>query len=174
MLTSFLPGVMVTYYGEEIGMVDVVVPCERGWDPMAIKNCTLYPLISRDFGRTPFQWDSSQNAGFSNGNYTWLPVAKDYQMNNLEAQNVKEKRSNYNIYKELMTFRDAFKNTSETDVISIIKVTTNVLKVSRQRDEGEYVYLFNIGTEMATFNINHQSVLYNVLVASENSIHRKG
>lgn len=51
MLEMILPGVAVTYYGEEIGMED---------------NTTIYKYDVRDGCRTPFQWDYSSNAGMRN------------------------------------------------------------------------------------------------------------
>nr|CAI5823514.1 unnamed protein product [Callosobruchus analis] len=65
MLTAFLPGIMVTYNGEEIGMTDGQVTCKRGQDPQAKKDCSTFNETSRDFERTPMQWDDSTNAGFS-------------------------------------------------------------------------------------------------------------
>lgn len=62
-----LPGTSITYYGEEIGMVDNYdITYEEGVDP---QGCN-YPKesfkeMSRDFERTPFQWDDSVNAGES-------------------------------------------------------------------------------------------------------------
>jgi maltose alpha-D-glucosyltransferase/alpha-amylase len=69
-----LPGTPVLYYGDEIGMGD-----------------NMY-LGDRDGVRTPMQWSSDRNAGFSRGNpqRLVLPVVIDteyhYQSVNVEAQ----------------------------------------------------------------------------------------
>ncbi|KAK9870026.1 hypothetical protein WA026_006120 [Henosepilachna vigintioctopunctata] len=73
MLLLLLPGVAVTYNGEEFGQDDGDVPFEQGKDPAA-KDRATFNLLSRDFERTPMQWDDSTNAGFNEGAKPWLPV----------------------------------------------------------------------------------------------------
>lgn len=90
-LNSFnmiLPGVAVTYQGEEIGMRDGFVSWNDTVDVAAINqgNEDNYLEYSRDPCRTPFHWDSSLNAGFSTAARTWLPVAADYREINVEVQ----------------------------------------------------------------------------------------
>jgi maltose alpha-D-glucosyltransferase/alpha-amylase len=69
-----LPGTPIVYYGDEIGMGD-----------------NIY-LGDRDAVRTPMQWDSDRNAGFSRANpqRLYLPVIIDpeyhFQAVNVEAQ----------------------------------------------------------------------------------------
>jgi len=69
-----LPGSPVLYYGDEIGMGDVI------W------------LGDRDGVRTPMQWTPDRNAGFSKANpgRLYLPASQDsvygYQAVNVEAQ----------------------------------------------------------------------------------------
>lgn len=65
MLEMILPGVAVTYYGEEIGMVDKSdISYADTKDPQACNaGPGRYQSQSRDPDRTPFQWDNSTNAG---------------------------------------------------------------------------------------------------------------
>lgn len=65
MLAMILPGVAVTYNGEEIGMVDKSdISWEDTQDPQGCNaGKDKYKLHSRDPNRTPFQWDNSLNAG---------------------------------------------------------------------------------------------------------------
>lgn len=73
-LVQTLPGIAITYYGEEIAMQDVYIDYKNTVD---IQACNMGPEnfygVSRDPARTPFQWDGSENAGFSDANKTWLP-----------------------------------------------------------------------------------------------------
>lgn len=108
-LVMTLPGIAVTYQGEEIGMVDNRdgITFEQTVDPQG-KNLgpENYKWASRDPVRTPFQWDSSNaHAGFSNGSTpTWLPVHPNYKHLNLAAQK-EAKFSTYKLYKQLMALR---------------------------------------------------------------------
>ncbi|KAJ8928518.1 hypothetical protein NQ314_018920 [Rhamnusium bicolor] len=105
MLVAFLPGVQITYNGEEIGMENGEVTCEQGQDGSAIKdNCTHYESSSRDYERTPFQWNDSENAGFNSGHKTWLPVSSKYKECNVADQLAKDK-SHLKIYIELQKLR---------------------------------------------------------------------
>jgi maltose alpha-D-glucosyltransferase/alpha-amylase len=73
-LLMSMPGTPILYYGDEIGMGD------------------NYYLGDRDGVRTPMQWSSDRNAGFSRANpqQLYLPVVMDptygYQAINVESQ----------------------------------------------------------------------------------------
>ncbi|XP_058824215.1 probable maltase [Topomyia yanbarensis] len=100
-----LPDIAVTYYGEEIGMVDQWISWERTVDPAgcATDNKT-YTLYSRDPARTPMQWNNGVNAGFSNASATWLPVANNYRDLNVAKQE-RTRKSHLSVFKELTKFR---------------------------------------------------------------------
>ncbi|XP_035720486.1 maltase 1-like [Vespa mandarinia] len=109
MLPMILPGVAVTYYGEEIGMIDKSdISWEDTQDPQACNaGKDKYRSRSRDPNRTPFQWDSSKNAGFSKGNRTWLPVHENYKLLNLQNQKNTTQQSLYKIYRSLIQLRNS-------------------------------------------------------------------
>ncbi|XP_071595576.1 amino acid transporter heavy chain SLC3A1 [Heliangelus exortis] len=86
MLLLTLPGTPVTYYGEEIGMENI-----------ASEN-VVFPE------KSPMQWDGKVNAGFTEGNSSWLPVNSDYQSVNVEIQ-VTWSNSTLNLYRELTSLR---------------------------------------------------------------------
>ncbi|XP_030556538.1 maltase 2 isoform X2 [Drosophila novamexicana] len=106
MLLLTLPGVAVTYNGEELGMQDYG---EISWEdtvdpPACIAGKLDYKKVSRDPERTPFQWSNATNAGFSTAAKTWLPVNPNYLVLNLEAQKQAAK-SHYKVYKSLIELR---------------------------------------------------------------------
>ncbi|XP_051469817.1 neutral and basic amino acid transport protein rBAT isoform X2 [Apus apus] len=86
MLLLTLPGTPVTYYGEEIGMENI-----------ASENA-IFPE------KSPMQWDGKVNAGFTEGNNSWLPVHSDYQSVNVEIQ-MTWSNSTLNLYRELTLLR---------------------------------------------------------------------
>lgn len=77
MLMFTLPGTPITYYGEEIGMRNI------GATDVS-ENYDANTLLSK----APMQWDNSSNAGFSDGNHTWLPTSPDYHTVNVDAQKI--------------------------------------------------------------------------------------
>ncbi|XP_053664378.1 maltase 1-like [Anopheles marshallii] len=105
-LLMTLPGVAVTYNGEEIGMVDYR---DMSWeDSLDPQGCNVgleeYKWKSRDPQRTPYQWDDTYNAGFSVANKTWLPVYPYYRQNNLRKQ-LESEWSHYRVYTEAIKLR---------------------------------------------------------------------
>lgn len=87
-LNMLLPGVAITYQGEEIGMRDGFVSWEDTVDVAALNqgNESNYLEFTRDPCRTPYHWNNSTSAGFSTNLTTWLPIAEDYMEINLQAQ----------------------------------------------------------------------------------------
>jgi len=96
-------GVALMYYGEELGMSnhdpkskeDVKDPIGRiGWPKE----------IGRDGERTPMQWNGARNAGFSDGQTTWLPVAPNYKTVNVAAE-AGDPKSMLSYYRTLIHLR---------------------------------------------------------------------
>jgi alpha-glucosidase len=76
--------VALMYYGEEIGMV--TTPPTRKEDVKDPVGVTGWPKDKgRDGERTPMQWDTSRNAGFTTGT-PWLPVPPNYKTVNVQTE----------------------------------------------------------------------------------------
>lgn len=91
--------------GEEIGMTNQWISWNDTVDPAACNsNPSIYERFSRDPERTPFQWSDKMNAGFSNANKTWLPVASNYKTTNVKIERATE-RSHLQIYTKLQRLR---------------------------------------------------------------------
>ncbi|XP_053697377.1 probable maltase [Sabethes cyaneus] len=100
-----LPDIAVTYYGEEIGMLDQWISWEKSIDPAGCQSSPeTYTQYSRDPVRTPMQWNSRKNAGFSQAAQTWLPAADNYKRLNVFQQS-HAKKSHLKIFKQLTKFR---------------------------------------------------------------------
>lgn len=148
-----LPGVLVTYNGEEIGQENGEVSYEEGRDPSACNGDEdYYYANSRDFARTPFHWDNSTNAGFNEGAETWLPVSEKYLENNLAGQTVDDVKSHFYVYQKMIELRN------EPALISgyfkIRALSNNVLGLIRTDYEGDtYALVMNIGNSKETVNL---------------------
>lgn len=152
MLIALLPGVQITYNGEEIGMEDGSVTLEEGVDVGDCDNEVCYNEFSRDFERTPYHWNKNKNAGFSDSEKTWLPVSKKYLKTNLEDQSIEGVESHYQVYRDLVELRrnEAF----FTGKLQVKAVSDCVLVFCRYLLNGDaYVYVFNFGKEKAAINL---------------------
>ncbi|XP_025831784.1 maltase A1-like [Agrilus planipennis] len=177
MLTTLLPGVAVTYNGEEIGMEDGEVTWEEGQDPRACNGLeSEFNTESRDFERTPFHWDSTANAGFSTANKTWLPVSSKYRTNNLELQSREGEKSHFHIYQSLMKLRK--ENTFIFGNLDVEVLAPNVLAYTRALDGNDtYVFIFNNGGNSTTVSLSpFKSVTGNmkVVLSSTSSSRNEG
>src|SRR6185295_17042801 len=103
MLLLTLRGTPTMYYGDEIGMANVLIPRERVQDQFE-KNVPGIG-VGRDPYRTPMQWNGEPNVGFSSGE-PWLPVADDYPVVNVDAEN-HDPKSMLTLYRRLLALRRA-------------------------------------------------------------------
>lgn len=152
-LIALLPGVLVTYNGEEIGLENGEVSYEQCKDPSACDLGEEYFLAnSRDFARTPFHWDNTTNAGFNEGTTTWLPVSSKYLQNNLFYQTASGARSHYHNYQELLLLRE------DPAIISgklkYVAFSDNTIGLTRRSSDGSgYAFVFNINNESEIINL---------------------
>lgn len=122
-LLHMMKGTPYIYQGEEIGMTNVKFNqideykdietlnmykervLEQGLDKDEIMDAIHKK--SRDNARTPMQWDSSMNAGFTEGN-PWISVNPNYDKINVE-QSRHDKDSIFHYYKTLIKLRHTHK-----------------------------------------------------------------
>ena len=111
-------GLPFIYQGQEIGMENVVLTSIREVDDISTLDeyevclregfseeeaLRIVNRYSRDNARTPVQWDSSKNAGFTTGT-PWLPLNPNYKKINV-AQQEKDPESVLSYYKKLTALR---------------------------------------------------------------------
>jgi oligo-1,6-glucosidase len=121
MLTTFIMtmrGTPYYYNGDEIGMKNIGFgkitdyrdigtinkykeTINKGGDPAAFLKAASH--TSRDNSRTPFQWDSTRNAGFTTGT-PWIKVNPDYATVNAAAQE-KDPNSILNYFRRVVRLR---------------------------------------------------------------------
>nr|XP_018910472.1 PREDICTED: maltase 2-like [Bemisia tabaci] len=153
MIGLCLPGIGNTYYGDEIGMDDTVIRFDQGVDPQACHGGPeWYSQKSRDPARTPFQWDTSLNSGFTTNRKTWLPVNSNFWRLNLKAQMQAGENSHWKVYKRLMSVR-------KTDTILYGDLETFVLTkyvfafVRRLEGSEAYVVVVNLGSDSQSIDL---------------------
>ncbi|RUS73006.1 hypothetical protein EGW08_019228 [Elysia chlorotica] len=149
MLLMTLKGTPTIYYGDELGMQDSSVAYEEAQDPFGIKiGPERYALFGRDPCRTPMQWTSETQAGFTTSRKPWLPVGKDHEQRNVQSQK-KDEKSHLNLLKEYVALRskDAFKY---GDIGLDCVLNKNVLAFLRFFGSERYLVAINFGQESST------------------------
>ncbi|XP_036332353.1 maltase A1-like [Rhagoletis pomonella] len=152
-LLQTLPGNAVTYYGEEICMTDGKITWEQTVDPSGCNaNPSNYESYSRDPCRTPYQWDASKNAGFSDADNTWLPVAGNYRTNNALAQ-LRAPKSHLQIFMKLIRLRKL--RSLQDGPLKIKAIGNDIIIYSREAPgDAMYVIVLNLGAREQSLNIN--------------------
>jgi len=141
-----LRGTPTVYYGDEIGMQNVPVPFERMVDPAGLQQPDV-PTASRDPERTPMQWDSTQNAGFTApGVVPWLPLADDADRVNVQVQEA-DTHSDLNFFRALITLRREHPALVGGDYHSLESGHPDVFIFERTLEGERLVVLLNFGGE---------------------------
>jgi alpha-glucosidase len=79
-----LRGTPFLYYGEELGLRNLVVPNEIALDPQA-RRAGSGPAWNRDQARGPLPWNGGPGGGFTSGR-PWLPLPPDVASRNVERE----------------------------------------------------------------------------------------
>ncbi|MBQ8015121.1 MAG: hypothetical protein IJ264_02930 [Clostridia bacterium] len=112
-------GTPFIYQGQEIGMLNIKMNSVDDYTDTQVKS--TYQLFkklgfsdkmflkianraSRDNSRTPVQWNSEKNAGFTTADEAWFKVNPNYTDINVEAAE-KDENSILNYYRKLLKFR---------------------------------------------------------------------
>ena len=135
-----LRGTPTLYYGDELGMEDVEIHQEKVQDPQGINM----PGRSRDPQRTPMQWNSGVNAGFSDSE-PWLPLMKNHRECNVEEER-KDPESFLNLYHRLIQLRQQEPTLQIGDYIPV-GLEGDLMTYKRKFKEDEFLVLINWGKE---------------------------
>ena len=121
-LLMTMRGTPYIYQGDEIGMVNVAHPSIDFYDDVETLNAwklaenegkdmerflKLVHKQSRDNARTPMQWDSSKNGGFTKSK-PWIPLNENFKMINVTNQEG-DPHSILQYYRKMIAFRKANK-----------------------------------------------------------------
>jgi alpha-glucosidase len=145
MLLLTLRGTPVLLYGDELGMVDQPVPRERQRDRFGL----LYDGgVSHDPARTPMPWNAGPNGGFSSAPEPdlWLPVARDYETVNVEAQ-LADRTSMLALYRALLALRRDRATLRLGDYAQLPTADGDCLTYARDLEGERVLIALNLGDE---------------------------
>ncbi|WP_423408553.1 alpha-glucosidase [Heyndrickxia sp. MSNUG] len=159
-----MQGTPFIYQGQEIGMTNVQFPSIDDYDDVAIKN--LYKIrrengvsheeimefiwaTSRDNSRTPMQWSSAENAGFTTGN-PWLGMNPNYPSVNVEQQ-LADPDSILHFYKKMIEMKKEHEVFTYGTYDLILEDHEQIYAYTRTLDAEQAIVISNLSGEPATF-----------------------
>ena len=133
-------GTPTIYYGDELGMTDVIIPPELVQDPWE-KN-----VPGRGFGRdpvrTPMPWDASDGHGFTTGT-PWLPFGADADERNVASQRT-DPASMWNLYRDLLRLRSD-ETALELGTMHDVRAQDGVLHYQRRWGDRTLLIVLDVG-----------------------------
>lgn len=161
-----MQGTPFIYQGQEIGMTNVKFDSMDDYDDVAMKN--LYRLEKeagksheeimqviwkngRDNSRTPMQWDTTENAGFSTGK-PWMKVNPNYTEINVERAK-QDPYSIYHHYKKLIALRAANPVTVYGTYDLILPEDERIYAYTRSLGHQKLLVMSNLTSNEALFDL---------------------
>lgn len=151
-----LPNIPMIYYGDEIGMPYTNLKTKDGG-------------YCRTGSRTPMQWSSGKNAGFSNGDFEmYLPINENYSTVNCEEME-KKKDSLINTVKDLVALKRKylgdFSINAEFDVVN----DGYPLVFKRVQKEKSFICIINPSSRQYTLDLpkNSEILISNNIIKNE-------
>jgi glycosidase len=135
-----LRGTPTLYYGDELGLSDVVIEASQVRDPRELREPGL--ALGRDPVRTPMPWDGSVNAGFS-AVEPWLPLNADWLTRNV-ARMTEDTQSILALYRRLLALRRDSPALSIGDFV-LLHVEDEILFYERRHGAERLIVALNLG-----------------------------
>ncbi len=160
-------GTPFIYQGQEIGMTNVKFETIDDFRDVATLNRYDEKLqegyndqeilehawqTSRDNSRTPMQWDSSPNAGFTTG-IPWIQVNDNYKLINVENQ-LRDEESVLHFYKKMIMLKKSDPTLIYGAYQLIMEDDPQIYAYIRKDVEKEYLIICNLSDQHAAFTHN--------------------
>ena len=171
-----LRGTVYVYQGDEIGMTNVAYPSIEDYDDVethgawkdamdAGKDMNEFMKVvhdqSRDNARTPIQWSSQKNAGFTEAK-PWIKINENYSEINVEDQE-KNSASVLNYYREIIAFRKEHLVFVYGDYESLDDDNQQIYAYRRWNDTEEYLVVHNFSDTETEWNFELHSTDYELV-----------
>jgi alpha-glucosidase len=184
-----MQGTPFIYQGQEIGMTNVKFDSIDQYNDVADKNMyrikreegvpydEIMEIIwasSRDNSRTPMQWSSKANAGFTTGT-PWLGVNKNYKDINVEKQ-LQDERSILHFYKMMIKLKKENQVFTYGTYDLILDDHPQIFAYTRTLDDDKVVVLTNLSEKEAEieepldFTVSQELLLANYTVSNHELI----
>ncbi|MGL5544009.1 MAG: alpha,alpha-phosphotrehalase [Cetobacterium sp.] len=178
-----LRGTPYIYQGEEIGMINPhFETIEEYRDLESLNNykillqkgktveeaIAILDQKSRDNSRTPVQWNSSFNAGFSKGT-SWIDIPKNYEDINVD-NSLKDLDSAFYHYKRLIELRKNYKVISHGTFTPMYENDSKIFGYTRQLKDEKLLILNNFYEDEVEIEIPEEFIGKTVLITNYKEI----
>lgn len=163
-----LQGTPYVYEGEELGMtnaffdkiedyrdveaIDIFHDFTQRKGFSAKDTLELLRLKSRDNARTPMQWTSEKNAGFTTGN-PWIAVNKNHETINAESA-MADPDSVFYYYKKLIDLRHRMPVITDGDYVLLDADNEQVYAYVRENQDQKLLIICNFTSEVISYEVN--------------------
>ena len=176
-------GTPYTYYGDELGMTNIgFTKIEQYKDIAAINGykkaatdgedldhyLKKLNLLSRDNGRTPMQWDETNNAGFSSET-PWLPVHENHITVNVATQQ-NDHNSVLNHFRKMVALRKENLLLVYGEYEIIQEEHPTIYAYSRTLDDEQMKILLNFSESTSKINLLDLGLYKEVLINNYNEL----
>jgi alpha-glucosidase len=161
MLLLTLRGTPTIYYGDEIGMQQVMLNASDVQDPFEKRVPGLG--VGRDGCRTPMQWNDEEFAGFSIAK-PWLPVELSYRNRNVAAQKI-EPASMLQLYRNLIELRRRYQ-ALQIGAYRPIRSANELLLFVREHGGEKILIALNLGHESKSVDFANDFLRGEILLSS--------
>ena len=184
--TYFLQqGTPFIYQGQEIGMTNVQfnsiddykdVKCINNYNEKienGISECEAMNEVfatSRDNSRTPMQWDSSRNAGFTDG-MPWIKVNENYKYINVSDEE-KDEDSILSFYKRLIKLRKSSDTLIYGTYDLILEDDEKIFAYTRSLGNEKYIIIGNLSKYESKYNYEKYGLKYKNLVLNNYNVEK--
>lgn len=184
MLGTLLHGMKGTpyiYQGEELGMTNIRLEniedyndiesinmykdrIKKGYSHEEIMN-SIYKK-GRDNGRTPMQWDDSENAGFTTGK-PWLSINENYKEINAK-KSLEDKNSVFYHYKKLIEIRKSNETIIYGDYKLLCEDDKNIFAYTRELNGDKILVVCNFYEKEVEFKYDKEFKNAEILLSNYN------
>lgn len=162
-----LPGIPLVYYGDEIGM--------RFIDGLPNKEGSQLTKGNRAGSRTPMQWDSSDNAGFSSGSSSSLYLPLDSLTDRPTVEQEKKDPSSLLLFtKELIALRGKYAALGNRGEIRFLQSKDNQYPLIYERRLGKeaFIIVINPSGKDVSVSLDYDKVVKRVIPILSCSKHK--
>ncbi|MFY8128531.1 MAG: glycoside hydrolase family 13 protein [Chitinophagaceae bacterium] len=167
------------YNGDEIGMTNIRFNSINDYNDLSTKNWYKQLLatdknkanqylesqkeLSRDNSRTPMQWNTSLNAGFTTGT-PWLKINPNYLTVNVE-DNINNKESIFTYTQKMIQLRNKFKDVLVYGKFNLVDENNkDVFAYTRNTNNQNILVLLNFSNRQVKYAVPQNIIISSILI----------